>query len=107
MTKTDYKVIQRCAKRLKFTSHAKEEMLYDESGVIREKEIKETLAKGEIIEKYLRDKPYPSYLILGRTTKGRPLHIVCAPVKEDKTLVIITVYQPKPELWVDLRRRRK
>ena len=107
MTKADYKIIQCCLRKLKFTSHAKEEMLYDESGVIREKEIKEALARGEIIEKYLRDKPYPSYLILGRTAKKRPLHIVCAPVKEEKTLIIITVYQPKPELWIDLRRRRK
>lgn len=107
MNKADYKIIRSCLKKLKFTSHAKEEMLYDEFGVIWEREVKEALAKGEIIEKYLRDKPYPSYLILGRTKEKRPLHVVCALVKEEKTLVIITVYQPKPSLWVRLRRRKK
>ncbi|MBI5681667.1 MAG: DUF4258 domain-containing protein [Deltaproteobacteria bacterium] len=91
---------------MKFTSHAKDEMLYEESGEIYEMEIKETLAECEILEEYSGDKPYPSYLVFGRTRKQRPLHIVCAPVPEDEKLVIITVYQPNPELWIDFKRRK-
>ena len=92
--------------KIKFSSHAKEEMLYDEFGVIYENEIKEAIYNGEIIEEYPKDKPYPSCLILGRTEEGRPLHVVCAVIREENMLVVITVYQPNPELWVDYRRRK-
>ena len=83
---------------IKFSSHAKEEMLNDEFG--------EALNEGEVIEEYPKDRPYPSYLMYGKTNKGRPLHIVCAVIKKEKTLVIITVYHPNPELWFHYRRRK-
>ena len=90
---------------LRFSSHTKEEMIYDESGVIHEREVKEAIDNSEIIEKYSGDKPYPSFLIYGRTVNNRPLHIVCAPVVDEKILIIITVYQPNPKLWENYRRR--
>lgn len=102
----DIKKIKSYLKKIKFSSRAKEEMLYDEFGLIYENEIKEAIYNGEIIEEYSKDRPYSSCLIFGRTEKERPLHIVCAIVKEEKTLVIITVYQPNPVLWVDYRRRK-
>ncbi len=100
-------LIRSCAERLKFSSHAKEEMLYEEYGVIHEYEVKEAIKNGEIIEKYLKDKPYPSFLVFGKTDRGRPLHIVCALVEEGKILVVVTVYQPDSALWVDYKRRRE
>lgn len=100
-------VIKSCSQKFKFSSHAKEEMLYEEYGVIREREIKEAIEAGEVIEEYHKDKPYPSFLVFGKTSINRPLHIVCAPAETEKTLVIITVYQPNPELWIDYRRRKR
>ena len=47
-------------------------------GGIRVGEILEVLQRGEIIEEYPDDKPYPSCLILGRTLTGRVL-ILFAP----------------------------
>lgn len=98
--------IRRCLKTLKFSGHALKEMLAEEFGEIAETEVKEVLARGEIIENYPQDRPIPSCLIYGQTSKGRPLHIVCAPLISEETLVIITVYEPDPERWINFRRRK-
>ena len=99
--------IKRCLDRVKFTSHAKEEMLGESFGGILEQEVFQAMMSGEIIEAYETDRPLRSYLVYGRTKKGRHLHVVCAPVLEENTLVIITVYEPDPKRWVDFRRRIK
>ena len=57
--------------------------------------LKEVIKNGEIIEKYLNDKPLPSYLIYGRTRYNRPIHVVIG-VGADM-IAIITVYEPKEE----------
>lgn len=101
----DIPLIKKCSGILRFSSHAKEEMLYDESGVIHEHEVREAIDSGEIIEKYAVKRPYPSFLVYGRTCNNRPLHIVCAPIVDEKILIIITVYQPNPKLWENYRRR--
>lgn len=82
-------------------------MLYEELGEISEGEVKAVLIAGEVLKEYKTDRPYPSYLVYGKTKRRRPLHIVCAPVAEEKLLIIITVYEPHPELWIDFRKRRK
>jgi len=97
--------IKKCAVNLRFSSHAKQEMLYDEFGVIHEHEVKEAINKGEIIEEYSGDRPYRSFLVFGKTKDNRPLHIVCAPVLNESILIVITVYQPNPKLWNNYRRR--
>ena len=56
---------------------------------------------------YPEDEPYPSCLIYGKTSANRPLHVVSAYANDDDTAIIITVYQPDPERWVDFERRRK
>jgi len=33
------------------------------------------------------------------------LHAVCAHVPEEDRAIIITVYEPDPDLWIDFRRR--
>jgi len=99
--------IKACTQKLKFTFHAKQEMIYEEFGVIKENEIKEAIRSGEIIEEYSGEgRPYPAFLVYGLTKRQRPLHIVCAPVVEEKLLVVITVYQPDPERWINYRRRK-
>jgi len=102
----EIEIIRKCGKQLKFSSHAKDEMLYEESGEITEDEIKEAIADCEIIERYLQDKPYPSFPLFGQTKQKRPPHIVCAPIEVEKVLVIITVYEPDSSQWIDYRRRK-
>jgi len=76
-------------------------------GHILEKEVYEAVCSGEVVEEYPKDAPYPSALILGRTQINRPLHIVCAYNQEEDLVIIVTVYHPDPNLWVDYRRRKE
>lgn len=63
------------------------------------------LANGEDIETYPVDTPYPSRLILG-WADTRPLHLVVADNALDLETIVITVYEPDPNLWSsDFRRR--
>ena len=89
-----------------YTNHAKFEMENEEFGNILDREIYESIKTGEVIEEYLTDKPYPSILIFGKTNAGRPLHIVCAYNKNEETAIVITVYHPDPNLWIDYNKRR-
>lgn len=61
---------------------------------------------GEVIREYVDDKPYPSSLRLG-WIGDRPIHIVSAGDKEHDCVIIITVYEPSPDLWDDEFRRLK
>ena len=89
-----------------YTRHARQEMLGEEYGRIAEHEVFEAVEEGEVIESYPDDEPYPSILVLGKTTQGRAVHIVCAYSKEDELAIIVTAYQPDPSRWIDGRRRR-
>lgn len=82
-------------------------MRLEEFGPIREQEIAEAIQAGKIIESYEDDDPYPSILIFGRTSRGRPIHIVCAYALEEDLAIVITVYEPDPERWIDYERRRR
>jgi len=62
---------------------------------------------GEVIEKYPHDRPFPSCLVYGRTMDGKPLHVVCAVPKHIDMLIIITVYIPSENEWIDFRERRR
>jgi hypothetical protein len=72
--------ILRCIRLEQFlySKHARDEMELEELGEIREEEVFEALLEGKIIEEYPDDEPYPSCLIYGRTSRNRPLHVVCA-----------------------------
>jgi hypothetical protein len=73
---------------------------------ITRREVEEAVANGEIIEDYPTDKYGPSCLILGFTAAGRPLHIQCTqPLRQ--RVKIITLYEPAPSEWADLRVRRQ
>ena len=95
----NYSEILQCAAACRFTDHARREMETEPFGAIQVDEVVGALQAGEIIERYLQDRPYPSCLVLGRTANGRPLHIVCAPVLTEHKLIIVTVYQPDPARW--------
>ncbi|MBM3135087.1 MAG: DUF4258 domain-containing protein [Chloroflexi bacterium] len=99
--------LQRCFRenRVLYTQHARREMRDDPCGRILEQEVSEAVLTGEIIEDYPDDTPYPSCLVFGRTRPGRPIHVVCAHVPEEDRAVIITVYEPDSDRWIELRRR--
>jgi hypothetical protein len=90
--------------RMRITDHADEEAESDELSF---DEIFLSVLQGEIIEEYPDDKPYPSCLIYGESFKGEPVHSVWAFNKETKWAVLVTVYRPDPERWIDWRTRRK
>lgn len=100
--------IQNCfiADKVLYTKHARDEMDNEELGEVTEKETSNVILSGKIIESYPEDKPYPSCLIHGKTSKNRPLHLVCAYSEELDLVIIITVYQPHPDKWMDFERRK-
>lgn len=60
-----------------------------------------------IVENYIDDKPFPSYLVLGYVNH-RPLHVVMSLDEDNNDIFIITVYEPAPEIWGDdFKTRRK
>ena len=73
---------------------------------IRVSELEEAISsRSEVIEDYPEDKYGPSCLILGFTIAGRPLHVQCSyPARP--LVKIVTVYEPDPALWIDLRTRK-
>jgi hypothetical protein len=68
-------------------------------------DIEQVVNFGEIIESYIDDKPYPSFLALGFVNDGA-LHVVYAK-DEDSNFIIITAYKPNPEKWQDDFKTRK
>ena len=64
--------------RLLYSKHARDEMESEELGEIMEQDVFEAVTRGKIIEDYPDDEPYQSCLIYGRTSRDRPLHVVCA-----------------------------
>ncbi len=90
-----------------YTKHALTEMENEDFGVIKDQEISELFENFDIIKEYSDDKPYPSALLSGYTKKRRPLHVVCAINKNDNIIIIVTVYHPDPNKWIDNKRRLK
>ena len=67
-------------------------------------DVRRALETGETIESYPDDVPYPSSLVLG-WSRSRPLHLVVADNDADRQTIVITVYEPDPDLWDDQYRR--
>ena len=88
--------------RYRYTRHGAEQRIA--RGVERH-EIEEAIASGEIIEDYPQHHYGPACLTLGRTARGRALHVLCSV----RAMVdIITVYEPDRNEWEDdLRTRRQ
>ena len=91
-------------KRIRITDHADEEAQTDR---LTFDEIFLSVLQGEIIEDYPTDRPYPSCLIYGDNFQGEPIHSVWAYNEGTKWAVLITVYRPNPNRWINWRERRK
>ena len=83
--------------------HARERMLERD---ITFQEVCECLKNDKIIEEYSDDRPFPSFLALGFTTSNRPLHTIWA-LKDNNLAYLISVYEPDPDTWINLKERKK
>jgi hypothetical protein len=90
--------VQKAArKRVLFVRHALDQMNRPER-MISQKEVREVIFNGEIIEDYPEDVRGHSCLMCGLAQSSqRILHVVCAP-KVD-FLTVITAYIPSPDEW--------
>lgn len=90
--------------KIRITEHADEEAQNDRLSF---DEIYYSTLRGEVIEDYPTDKPYPSCLIYGTNVKGDPIHSVWAYNPGNGWAVLITVYRPDPSRWIDFKQRKK
>jgi len=90
-------------KRLVFRVHALKRMAERR---VSESEVRHVLEKGEIIQDYPEDLPFPSRLVAG-WHGDRPLHVVVAENPTEGTRIVVTVYEPDPEKWQPGFRERK
>jgi len=90
-------------RQYEFSKHAVDQTIMRDISV---SELEQAISsRSEVIEDYPEDKYGPSCLVLGFTSAGRPLHVQCShPARP--LIKIITVYEPDPELWIDLRIRK-
>jgi hypothetical protein len=89
--------------RIRITDHADEEAQNDEFTF---DEIFFSVLQGEIIEDYPKDRPYPSCLVSGRSFHEETIHSVWAYNEMNQWAVLITVYKPDPNKWIDWKNRR-
>ncbi|AGX86285.1 DUF4258 domain-containing protein [Candidatus Symbiobacter mobilis] len=94
--------IQRSLVRI--TDHADEEAVNDDLAF---DEIYYSVIKGEIIEDYPNDRPYPSCLVFGKNFTGEPIHSVWGYNPDNLWVVLLTVYRPDPKRWIDWKIRVK
>ena len=74
--------------------------------MISVREIREAIQTAILIEDYPDDKYGPSCLLLGFTLAARPLHVQCSyPTRP--IVKVITVYEPDPADWIELRVRKR
>lgn len=73
------------------SKHADDERMNDNLTI---NEIEESIVNGFILESYPEDKRGHSCLVVGFTSEGKPLHVICG--KNSDTLIVITVYIPTP-----------
>ena len=86
-----------------FRVHAIQRMF--QRGISKE-EVAHVLARGETIQAYPTDKPFPSRLILG-WSGARPIHVVVADDAQAQETIVVTVYQPDAGEWdADFKRRK-
>lgn len=64
---------------------------------ISEEDVEDAILNGKIIEKYLNDTPYPSFLVLKKGKK--PLHVVYAKDTLNNQIIVITAYNPSKDKW--------
>jgi len=88
--------------KLTYWVHAVERMFERD---ISEDDVRTVLLDGEEIEAY-RNTPYPSRLLLG-WCGTRAIHVVVDENRQDDECIVVTTYEPQPDLWEFGFKRRK
>lgn len=91
------------SENFRITLHAVQEK---ENDKLRINEILESVVNGEVIENYPFTKPFPSCLILGFNKEKEPIHSVIAFDKITQRVILVTVYRPSVDKWVEYRKRK-
>lgn len=90
-------------KWLVYRVHAIERMVERE---ISADDVRAVVEQGKEIESYPGDSPYPSRLLLGWHGM-RPIHVVAADNAADNETIIVTAYEPHPDVWEPGFEKRK
>jgi len=88
-----------------YRTHAIERMFQRD---ISEDSVESVVKNGKIIEEYLEDKPFASFLAVGFEDgdETKPIHVVYA--KNENDVIIITAYRPHKSKWTnDFQKRIK
>jgi len=85
---------------LSFSKHAN--YMIAERNITKD-EVLDIILSGEIIEEYSEQRYGPCFLIYGRTTSKRHLHVACSLLSRVR---IITIYEPDPDRWMEYRVRK-
>ena len=84
--------------RLQFTDHALQRMFERHIDLAS---VRKVIDRGEVIESYPEDVPFPSRLLLGWLGE-MPVHVVAADNQGERITIIITVYEPDSRRWEPL-----
>ena len=91
-------------KNIEWRKHVFQRML--ERNITRE-DVKEVIIKGELIEEYESDKPFPSALFF-KVVNKRPTHAVIAFDEKQNKAHVITTYEPTLAIFEsDYKTRKK
>ncbi len=74
---------------------------------ILSEDIEHILASGQVIERYEDTPPFLHVLLNGKGSRGRPLHVSVVIEMLEKTMTVITVYEPNPNQWTRSFSRRQ
>jgi hypothetical protein len=92
---------QASAGSVDFTLHAQRELAAE---TITVAEVLQAIATGQVLENYPTHQRGACCLLYGKTQQHRPLHLVCTTAQ--RTLIIVTVYEPVPPKWTTPTQRR-
>ena len=91
-----------CA-HVSFSRHAFERMF---ARGIGPDQVRQVIREGEAVESYQDDRPYPSFLLVGRSGEVW-LHVVVAYDATDAHCMVATAYLPDPRPWDEAFRSRR
>lgn len=89
--------------RIRISDHADEEA---EDDGLEFEAIFYSVFGGEVIEDYPAARPCPKCLVFGLTPSDEPVHSVWGYDQGKQLAILITVYRPDPDRWIDWRTRR-
>jgi hypothetical protein len=96
MTASIEEIQQKIAdEQFEFSKHAVDQSILRK---ILVREVRESIANGQIIEDYPDDKYGASCLISGLTQDKRPIHIHCS-YPSRSLIKIVTLYEPSLQRW--------